>query len=113
MPSDRSRPPDPAQDGYTGVVFQQGRVTLDRDFNTLREIIDRRAGLIARDVVGPFGTPDKNGFAVSFPSSALPAVSGLRLIATPVEVRETRIPGAIARPTPGALKRPYDLDISP
>ena len=33
MPSDRSRAPDQTRDGYTGVVAQQGRVILDRDFN--------------------------------------------------------------------------------
>jgi hypothetical protein len=66
MASDRSRPPDPATDAYTGVTYQQGRVTLDRDYNAAREIIDRRDEAITRNVVGPCGTPD-NGFAISAP----------------------------------------------
>ena len=64
MPSDRSRPSDHAADAYTGVVMQQGRVVLDRDFNTLREVIDRRDAEVTRDVVGPCGTPD-DGFAIA------------------------------------------------
>jgi hypothetical protein len=63
MPSDRSRPPDSPQDAYTGVVMQQGRVILDRDFNTLRETIDDRDRKITLDVVGPCGTPD-DGFRI-------------------------------------------------
>jgi hypothetical protein len=64
MPSDRSRPPDDSRDQYTGGVMQQGRVILDRDFNTVREILDRRIAREALDVVGPCGTPD-DGFAIS------------------------------------------------
>jgi len=78
MPSDRSRPPDPASDAYTGVAYQQGRVTLDRDYNAQREIIDQRDAATTRDLVGPCGTPDK-GFAVTRPFRILPRL----LAATP------------------------------
>ena len=43
--------------------MQQGRVVLDRDFNALREIVDRRDREETLDIVGPCGTPD-DGFAV-------------------------------------------------
>jgi hypothetical protein len=58
MPSDRSRRPDPPSDAYTGVAMQQGRVLLDRDFNVERDILDYRDRVIARDEIGPCGTPD-------------------------------------------------------
>lgn len=64
MPSDRSRPPDPPSDAYTGVTMQQGRVLLDRDFNAERDILDYRDRVTACDEIGPCGTPD-NGFAIS------------------------------------------------
>ena len=64
MPSDRSRPPDPSSDAYTGVAMQQGRVLLDRDFNAERDILDYRDRVTARDEIGRCGTPD-NGFGIS------------------------------------------------
>jgi hypothetical protein len=71
MPSDRSRPPDPASDAYTGVAYQQGRVTLDRDYNAQREILDHRDAATTLDLNGPCGTPD-DGFAVTRPVLFLP-----------------------------------------
>jgi hypothetical protein len=71
MPSDRSRPPDDSRDAYTGVVMQQGRVILDRDFNSVREILDWRIAREALDVVGPCGTPD-DGFAIGLPLGSPP-----------------------------------------
>lgn len=61
MPSDISRTSD--EQLYHGVVTQQGRVILDRDFNALRETIDARIDADALDFVGPCGTPD-NGFEI-------------------------------------------------
>ena len=61
MPSDISRTSD--EQGYDGVVMQQGRVILDRDVNALRQTIDRRIAHDALDIIGPCGTPD-NGFAI-------------------------------------------------
>jgi hypothetical protein len=94
MPSDRSRPPDPASDAYTGVAYQQGRVTLDRDYNALREIIDRRDETTTRDLVGPCGTPD-NGFAISNP---------LRI--RPLLAVAPNLVGQMAAPLPGTIRLP-------
>ena len=71
MPSDRSRRTDGLRDGYTGVVAQQGRVTLDRDFNAEHGFLAGRIEAEARDTIGPCGTPD-NGFAISIPQTSPP-----------------------------------------
>jgi hypothetical protein len=63
MSSDISRTDDSERQHYKGVVMQQGRVILDRDFNALQEITERRIDADALDFVGPCGTPD-NGFAI-------------------------------------------------
>ncbi len=68
MPSDRSRAPDKTRYGYTGVVAQQGRVILDRDFNAQQSLTADRIAADALDFVGPCGTPD-NGFAISLPGA--------------------------------------------
>jgi hypothetical protein len=68
MPSDRSRAPDRTRYGYTGVVAQQGRVVLDRDFNAQQSLTADRIAADALDFVGPCGTPD-NGFAISLPGT--------------------------------------------
>src|SRR4051812_23595315 len=73
MPSDRSRRTDGLRDGYTGAVAQQGRVTLDRDFNAEHGFIAGRIEGEARDVIGPFGTPD-DGFAISIPLTSPPGL---------------------------------------
>jgi len=66
MPSDRTRTSDDLRQRYKAVVMQQGRVILDRDFNALREIVDRRIAADALDEIGSCGTPD-DGFAISLP----------------------------------------------
>ena len=66
MSSDISRTGDDGHQHYKGVVMQQGRVILDRDFNALQEIVERRTDADALDFVGPCGTPD-NGFAINAP----------------------------------------------
>ena len=71
MASDRSRRTDGLRDGYTGVVAQQGRVTLDRDFNAEHGFLTGRIEAEARDVIGPCGTPD-DGFAISIPQASPP-----------------------------------------
>src|SRR6266699_3791999 len=57
---------DPARH-YTGVVPQQGRVSLEAEQNEQRTIDaeERRRELL--EIVGPAGTPD-NGYAVSSPA---------------------------------------------
>ena len=76
MPSDRSRAPDRTRYGYTGVVAQQGRVILDRDFNAQQSLTADRITADALDFVGPCGTPD-DGFAISL-SSFLTIASGIQ-----------------------------------
>jgi Family of unknown function (DUF6519) len=72
MSSDESRSPRDRHDGYTGVVAQQGRVIVDRDFNALRDVIDHRVEADALDIVGPCGTPD-DGFAISLVETSPPS----------------------------------------
>jgi Family of unknown function (DUF6519) len=64
MPSDRSRRIDRAHFGYTGVVAQQGRVILDRDFNAQQGLESTRVALDALAFVGPCGTPD-DGYKIT------------------------------------------------
>jgi hypothetical protein len=52
-------------------VAQQGRVTLDRDFNALQGLADERIAADALAIVGPCGTPD-DGFAISLPPLSPP-----------------------------------------
>jgi len=71
MPSDRSRHTDRPGHGYTGVVAQQGRVILDRDFNAGQGLTAARIAADALDFVGPCGTPD-DGFRISLPGQSPP-----------------------------------------
>lgn len=73
MSSDKSRSTSDRNYDYTGVVSQQGRVIVDRDFNALRDIIDGRVDADALDVIGPCGTPD-NGFAISLIEASPPSI---------------------------------------
>ena len=69
MPSDRGRPPERVRFGYDGVVAQQGRVILDRDFNAQQTYTADRIADDALDFVGPCGTPD-DGFRISLRDTA-------------------------------------------
>src|SRR5579862_1200147 len=64
MPSDRSRRIDRPHFGYTGVVAQQGRVILDRDFNAQQGLEAARVASDALAFVGPCGTPD-DGYKIA------------------------------------------------
>jgi Family of unknown function (DUF6519) len=56
---------DPEKE-YTGVLQQQGRVQLDADWNEQVEISAHRDRIVAADVIGPCGAPERGGgFAVS------------------------------------------------
>ncbi|MDQ6867041.1 MAG: DUF6519 domain-containing protein [Pseudomonadota bacterium] len=72
MPSDRSRTSSDPRYQYKGVVTQQGRVIVDRDFNALQDIVNGRTEADAADVIGPCGTPD-NGFAIILPDTSPPS----------------------------------------
>jgi len=64
MGSDRARVSyDPSQQ-YRSVVMQQGRVTVEADWNEAQLIASEEQRLGALDFVGPAGTPD-NGYAIS------------------------------------------------
>jgi hypothetical protein len=54
---------DPARH-YTGVVAQQGRVTLEAEQNEQRVIDAEERRLELIDIIGPAGTPD-NGYVIS------------------------------------------------
>jgi hypothetical protein len=70
MSSDRARfSYDPTRQ-YRSVVAQQGRVTLEADLNEARAIATENARAETLDIVGPCGTPDDHGYAVT--GAALP-----------------------------------------
>ena len=92
---------DPARH-YTGVVPQQGRVSLEAEQNEQR-IIDaeeRRRELL--DIVGPAGTPD-NGYAVSSPAPGALTVGAGHDVRRRVAGRARR---AARRPAPARLAGP-------
>ncbi len=64
MGSDRARVSfDPARK-WRGLVAQQGRVTLEADWNEATAIDAERDRLTTLEVVGPVGSPD-GGYAVT------------------------------------------------
>src|SRR5438270_12604077 len=71
MTSDRTRISNDYQQGYRGIVAQQGRVILDRDINAMQTLLDGELRRETLDIVGPCGTPD-DGFAISLPTLASP-----------------------------------------
>src|SRR5271170_6894326 len=64
MGSDRSRISYSPSQQYRSVVMQQGRVTVEADWNEAQLIASEETRLEALDFVGPAGTPD-NGYAIS------------------------------------------------
>ncbi|MDT7543557.1 MAG: hypothetical protein QOE33_3461 [Acidobacteriota bacterium] len=66
MGSDKARDSYDEKQQYRSVVMQQGRVTLDADWNEAQEIIDEEFRKEALDFVGPVGTPD-DGYRISVP----------------------------------------------
>lgn len=66
MKTDFSRRTFRPQRHYTGVLQQQGRVSLDADFNEGVEIEGHLRRTIARDLIGPCGGPKTGaGFEIS------------------------------------------------
>jgi hypothetical protein len=63
MGSDRARVSFDRKQQYRTVVMQQGRVTLESDWNEAQQITQEEMRSEARDFVGPAGTPD-NGYQV-------------------------------------------------
>jgi hypothetical protein len=58
---------DPVK-GFSGLLKQQGRVSLDADFNEFEEILDRRSRAEMYDVIGQAVVPETtpHGFEISF-----------------------------------------------
>lgn len=69
MSSDRARISYDEQQQYRAVVMQQGRVTVEADWNEAQEIINEEIRKDALDFVGPSGTPD-DGYRVIVTGSA-------------------------------------------
>lgn len=64
MSSDRAKISYDENQHYRSVVMQQGRVTLEADWNEQSQIVNEEMRKEALDFVGSSGTPD-NGYAVS------------------------------------------------
>src|SRR5215471_14316258 len=63
MGSDRTRVSFDERQEYTSVVMQQGRVTLDADWNEAADIAREELRNETLDIVGTSGTPD-NGYQI-------------------------------------------------
>ena len=68
MGSDRARVTYDPRQQYRSVVMQQGRVTLEADWNEASQIANEQLRKEILDIVGPCGTPD-DGYKVVFPGS--------------------------------------------
>ena len=64
MSSDRAKISYDEKQQYRSVIMQQGRVTLEADWNEQGQIVAEEIRQEALDFVGPSGTPD-DGYAVS------------------------------------------------
>ena len=84
MGSDISRSTFDPGKHYSGVRQQQGRVSLDADWNEQADIASHLAETEACDVIGPSGAPKYNaGFGIQTPGAWAPATSfavGARII---------------------------------
>ena len=67
MGSDRARISYDERQQYRSVVMQQGRVTLEADWNESQVISAEESRKDLLDIIGPAGTPD-NGYALTFPA---------------------------------------------
>ena len=65
MGSDIARVSFDENQHYRSVVMQQGRVTLEADWNEAQQIAGEELRKETLDIVGPSGTPD-NGYQISF-----------------------------------------------
>ncbi len=77
MAGDRARVSFDPTRKWRGLVAQQGRVTVEADWNEAATIDLERDRLQALDVVGPAGTPDHGYSVTAFPAgAAAPATPG-------------------------------------
>src|SRR6266568_1977262 len=63
MGSDRARITYDESRQYRAVVMQQGRVTVEADWNEEEQVVNEEMRKEALDFVGPNGTPD-NGYRI-------------------------------------------------
>jgi Family of unknown function (DUF6519) len=75
MGSDRARVSYDPSRKWRGLVAQQGRVTVEADWNEAAAIDAADDRAVTLDVVGPVGTPD-NGYAVTATRPGSPPASG-------------------------------------
>jgi Family of unknown function (DUF6519) len=75
MGSDRARVSYDPSRKWRGLVAQQGRVTVEADWNEAAAIDAADDRAVTLDVVGPVGTPD-NGYAVTATQPGSPPASG-------------------------------------
>jgi hypothetical protein len=78
MASDRARLSYDPNRKWRGLIAQQGRVTLEADWNEAAAIDDERDRLLTLDFVGPIGTPNSPaaGYVVTgVPQANAPAAS--------------------------------------
>jgi hypothetical protein len=71
MGSDKARVTYDPRQQYRSVVMQQGRVTLEADWNEAEEIASEEQRLETLDIVGTCGTPD-NGYQIILPAPSSP-----------------------------------------
>jgi len=64
MPSDIARVSYDKKQQYRSVVWQQGRVTVEADWNEAKDISTEELRQETLEIVGPSGTPD-NGYAIT------------------------------------------------
>ena len=77
MAGDRARVSFDPSRKWRGLIAQQGRVTVEADWNEAATIDLERDRLQALDVVGPVGTPDHGYSVTAFPAGATaPATPG-------------------------------------
>ena len=77
MAGDRARVSYDPSRKWRGLVAQQGRVTVEADWNEAAAIDHERDRMQALDVVGPVGTPDHGYSVTAVPAgAAAPAIPG-------------------------------------
>src|SRR5438105_12386909 len=71
MGSDRARVSYDARRQYRAVIMQQGRVTVEADWNEEWQIVNEEIRKDVLDIVGPCGTPD-DGYDIIAPALSSP-----------------------------------------
>lgn len=103
---------DPAK-GFSGVHKQQGRVTLDADFNEFEEILDRRGRATAYDTLGQAVYPSSttpDGFRIGTAADGGLTIGPGRMYVDGILV-ECFGPSPEAGSPPGTPLAPYDAHL--